>query len=416
MAGLRVLTSSISAEFKKEGPGELRVDTARRTHPVPDEGSALAKHVVEGAALITLLEAALLLVTGWRRVQASPHRKPAKFWWPIAIIIGLPFAIVVAPGAVMIALIMLVPTAIAIQICYNATKTRHAAKWPSTTARIVESKVRVEHRDDLGPGKKAVNVPAIKYEFALGGQSYEGSRISFVEDTLHRDVQEKLDQYPVGATVPVHYNPSDPKESVLEYKLPKPAPVIYGIAGLIFMAGVAATLAFTNLDTVMQKLRAVFPHGAEPQGVLFFALATALIVWIQGSAEKEARRAKSWPTTPGRVVSSRVESYRKRVGGGGQTGNLVRFYDAVIEYAYTVKEREYHSTQLSFGAKESTTAKGPADAKAARYPEGSEVPVHYEPENPANAVLEVKAALNWLVWTIAAVCVALTVYFSAIFR
>lgn len=416
LAGLRSLTSSISAEFEKEGPGELRVDTDRRTHAVLDERSALAKHVFEGAATVTFLLAALLLVTGWRRVQASPHRKPAIFWWQLALMLGLPIVFVVVGGAIMILFIMGIPTAIAAKLCYNAMKTRRSARWPSTMARIVESKVRVEHRDDLGAETKAVNVPSITYEFTLGGKAYRGSRISFVEDTLHRDAQEKLDRYPAGATVPVHYNPADPKEAVLEYKLPAPAPVIYAVAGAIFMAGVAATLAFVNLDAIMLKLRAVFPPGAEPHFAIFLGLSTLLLVWIQGSAEREARRAKSWPTTSGRIVSSRVGSYEKRVGGGGQTGKLYRFYSAVVEYAYTVKDRQYHSTQLSFGAQDSTTAKGPADAKAARYPEGSEVVVHYEPRNPGNAVLEVKAALNWLVWTIAAACLALTFYFSAVFR
>lgn len=180
------------------------------------------------------------------------------------------------------------------------------------------------------------------------------------------------------------------------------------------MAGVAASLAFVNLDAIMVKLRAVFPKGAQPHFAIFLGLSTLLIVWIQWSAEREANRAKRWPTTTGRIVSSRVESYEQRVGEA-QSGTPATFYRAVVEYGYTVKDREYHSTQLSFGPKEST-GKGPAEVKAARYPEGSEVVVHYEPVNPGNSVLDAKAALNWLVWTLAAACLALAVHFSALLR
>ena len=100
---------------------------------------------------------------------------------------------------------------------------------------------------------------------------------------------------------------------------------------------------------------------------------------------------------------------------GGRSGNTVRFYQAVVEYAFNVEGREYHSTRLSFGAVESTP-KGPAEDKAARYPEGSQVMVHYDPQNPPNAVLEPKVARNWLGWLIAVVFVALAVFFSGAFR
>ena len=103
----------------------------------------------------------------------------------------------------------------------------------------------------------------------------------------------------------------------------------------------------------------------------------------------------------------------ERVGGRG--GNRVRFYQAVVEYAYTVRDREYHSTNLSFGAK-TAGAQGTAEATAARYPAGADVVVHYDPRSPSNAVVELVVAMNRAGWLLAVVFLGLAVYFSGAFH
>jgi len=404
LAKMHELGSLIAIEFNQEGSGQLTVWERRRARPFLDDHAIFVRQVMVDGALTAGLFGVLLLFLAWRHYRSSPDRPPAKFWWPIAAVLGLPL---LGPFG----LIMLVPTAIAARICYLVIRTRHAAKWPSTMARITKSEVRIDH-SHLEDVTTVVNAPVVEYEFKVGGKIYNGSRVNAV-DNNNRDVQAKLDRYPAGATVPVYYKPDDPSEAVLEHNLPMPAPAMYSIAGGIFMAGVAAAGAFANVAPIMEKLRGIFPQGAEPQFVFFFGLGTLLLAYIQISNQREARLAAGWPTTPGRIVSSKVESFMQRVGG--RSGNTVRFYQAVVEYAFNVEGREYHSTRLSFGAVESTP-KGPAEDKAARYPEGSQVMVHYDPQNPPNAVLEPKVARNWLAWLIAVVFVALAVFFSGAFR
>src|SRR5260370_29177267 len=136
-----------------------------------------------------------------------------------------------------------------------------------------------------------------------------------------------------------------------------------------------------------------------------------LILW---ASRRQAAEASGWPQIAGRIVSSTVEHYRQRVGGA-RTGNLVTFYEAVVEYSYVVNGHDYHSTQLSFGAK-SAGSQALAEAKAARYPVNSQAMVHYDPMNPANAVLDLKVALGATSLVMALVFFGLAVFFSGVLR
>jgi hypothetical protein len=414
VAGLQQLTGAMTAIFEKEGPGQLNVSLYRRGRPVLDEHTASVKHVFQGAAIALGLLGFFLILPAWRRRQPESHGIPASFWLLVAGMLAVALAPWLLDASLLAVVIMLVPTAIAARLCYGVMKTQRAARWPSTVGRITRSRLSVAHRQRSEEGTEAVNVPSIEYEFTLGPRRYTASKISAIDKAGRElNAQATLDRYPVGATVQVHYNPDNPSEAVLEHDLPLPAATMYAIAAAIFLAGVAAVFAFANVDPIMGKLREVFPPGAEPQFTLFFALGALLLMFIQWSSYREARRAVSWPVTPGRVVASRVESYTTSVGG--RSGNRVTLFQPVVEYAYIVKDREFHSTQLRFGAREST-GRDLAEARAARYPAGSEVPVHYDPQNPSNAVLDVKVAFGALGWALAVLFIGLAVYFSAVLR
>ena len=132
------------------------------------------------------------------------------------------------------------------------------------------------------------------------------------------------------------------------------------------------------------------------------------------SARRQAAEASGWPVTGGHVVASTVEHYRTRVGGA-RSGTLATFYEPVIEYSYRVDGREYHSTQISFGGKLAGSEEL-ARAKAARYPSGTDVSVHYDPKNPSNAVLDLKVAYAGPFLVITLVFFGLAIFFSGLFR
>jgi hypothetical protein len=101
---------------------------------------------------------------------------------------------------------------------------------------------------------------------------------------------------------------------------------------------------------------------------------------------KRAKEAEAWPTALGVVIASGMQEQRSYDSESGTSIN----YKPVVTYTYTIMGQTFTGEQLSFGNMNydrSTAAK-----KIAPYPQGSQVMVHYDPDNPLNAVLETKAA------------------------
>ncbi len=100
---------------------------------------------------------------------------------------------------------------------------------------------------------------------------------------------------------------------------------------------------------------------------------------------KEARLAReslTWPTAPGRILSSTVADVRIPRGKGSTPG-----HEARIRYEYTVDGERYENDFIHFGyAKHSGLA--PANSLVQRYPVEKQVRIAYDPGKPAFSVLE----------------------------
>ena len=90
---------------------------------------------------------------------------------------------------------------------------------------------------------------------------------------------------------------------------------------------------------------------------------------------KQARASVEWPTVPGRIVKSEVDSH---TDDEGQTS-----YSSDIEYVYTVEGIEYQSDVVVLGGHEYNVHR-----TVGRYPVGLAVEVSYDPGKPRRAVLE----------------------------
>ena len=90
---------------------------------------------------------------------------------------------------------------------------------------------------------------------------------------------------------------------------------------------------------------------------------------------KQARASVEWPTVPGRIVTSEVDSH---TDDEGQTS-----YSSDIEYVYTVEGIEYQSDVVVLGGHEYDVHR-----TVGRYPVGLAVEVSYDPGKPRRAVLE----------------------------
>ena len=407
------MSEAMQKAFTREGEGELLANVRRRATPVADGTTdAVGQALRTGAALFAIL-GVVLIALGVMRLQAGADRLPAPIWWGIGFGIAIPVATTLLPGAVVMALFfMAIPGFIAGLILWKVNELRHAATWPSTRAKITRSEMRAEHHRHAGEVTQVRNLPHVEYEFALGGRVIKGTRIGVGE--IPDDPQATLDHYRVGTTVPVYYDPKNPENALLERDAPLPIVGLYAIAAGVFLAGLAVLALFWNISGIFDGLAGYFPEKAFLPGVAFFTLGGVMVLALLWASRREAAQASAWPQIAGRIVSSTVEHYRQRVGGA-RTGTLTTFYEAVVEYAYSVNGRDYHGTRLSFGAR-TAGSQTFAEAQAARYPEGSQVMVHYDLKNPSNAVLDIKIAYGVTFIVVALVFFGLAVFFSGAFR
>jgi hypothetical protein len=119
-------------------------------------------------------------------------------------------------------------------------------------------------------------------------------------------------------------------------------------------------------------------------GILLVGLAwMALFGFIHFRAVAKAKASETWPTTPGKVLSSQVieEESRDREGGSST------WYNPVVTYSYSAGGETLKSSRIRFANMRESSRKK-AEAIAGRYPEGSMPVVRYNPENSSEAVLE----------------------------
>lgn len=87
--------------------------------------------------------------------------------------------------------------------------------WQSTTGTVVMSSVQSKHT-----GKSYSHYPVVVYLYQVNGQQYQSQRIKAGEQFLNVRVagqaEATVQKYPIGSTVTVYYNPSNPTEAVLE--------------------------------------------------------------------------------------------------------------------------------------------------------------------------------------------------------
>jgi hypothetical protein len=109
-------------------------------------------------------------------------------------------------------------------------------------------------------------------------------------------------------------------------------------------------------------------------GTAFLCAGVAILVWDIGKL-RQVGASLDWPTAEGTVVSSGIDKRERET-------------KPHVVYTYAVGGIEYTSTQISFDLFDKPGGEGRVETIVARYPEGKQVAVHFDPGSPATAVLE----------------------------
>ena len=278
---------------------------------------------------------------------------------------------------------------------------RQAASWATAVGRIVTADTQTQHHKFAGEATTVRSLPALEYEFTVGGRKVRGNRISIGEDSGGANTEATLRRYTVGAAVTVHYDPANPKNCVLERGVPRGVGKGLAIlAGLVVVLAGAAYWLATSAPGLVERH---YPKANAPVVVIAASLGVLVLLFFIASW-RMSRRAADWPLARGTVIRSATERIQKRESGGTRV-----HHTPVVEYGYRVNDVDYVSRQIKLGMALSGS-EAYAAGVAARYPEGSAIDVHYDPANPSNAALENPTGMHWLLFAVSAALFALAAH------
>jgi Protein of unknown function (DUF3592) len=133
-------------------------------------------------------------------------------------------------------------------------------------------------------------------------------------------------------------------------------------------------------------------------GVPLFAFAlpgAAILVAILGvvsfvRTRLLANASKRWPSVSGTITTSSVVEEQIEDDGDKDRSVLRKIYRYQVDlrYAYRVDQRDHVGISVGLGWTPVYGLREQAETAASRYRPGDNVPVYYDPDHPATAVLE----------------------------
>jgi len=116
-----------------------------------------------------------------------------------------------------------------------------------------------------------------------------------------------------------------------------------------------------------------------------------------------AKASVNWPKVEGTITESDMKT-RQEMKNNEQRD----MYEALIEFAYKVGEKEYKSRNVEFGGGGESSSRSSIKEVVDRYPMGKKVDVFYNPEKPDEAVLVPGVSLTSYTPVGAGVLIAIT--------
>ena len=285
------------------------------------------------------------------------------------------------------------PGLIAFAAIYKYFETRRASVWPSVPGRVVVFMSEKRNVDSVGADATETevrNFARVVYEYKIATRTYRCDRVSIGENLGNFEVAETLAKYPLGKEVTVYYNPNNRAEAVLERELPsflwKGVVIIVLVLAGVILGAIFGLKALSRFLETIHTANAPFVTAC-----IGFVTLWALMVF---GMQRAAARARQWPTAPGRVETSDVQSYqvRSRSTGESSASWKAKSWPNIV-YGYDVAGVHYRGDKISyFGS--GSNSEDIARKVTKRFPVGTQLTVHYNPDNPAESAIDPRAPLG----------------------
>lgn len=127
-----------------------------------------------------------------------------------------------------------------------------------------------------------------------------------------------------------------------------------------------------------------------------------------------ASRMRRWPAVPGTILASTIASRESTLEAeeDGPPPRPITLYRAEVQYRYEVGGRSFTGSRIALDDVE-VSSKSHAENLAQRYASGTAVTVHYNPEDPSQAVLE--PGIHMVSWVLPAIGVAFLIVAGGFF-
>ncbi len=266
-----------------------------------------------------------------------------------------------------------------------------AANWPAVEGVIIASAVdapAAHLSDDLNDAAAVV-----RYRYRAGGREFEGDRTRIGGEPLTtRMLATRLAaRYPVGAIIDVHVDPANPENAVLD---PADTGTLTAQTFLTVTFGIIAAvlIAHAIAGRVLTSSNGVPLFAFLLPALAFVAAIAAFLSFLR--MRRLASASMSWPAVPGVIKSSAViEEWieDRRDDDKQQIRRKIPRYQVDLRYAYRVAQRDFVGINPNFGWSGIYGLREVAEKAAGQYRAGQAVTVYYDPQRPANSVLEPSA-------------------------
>ena len=265
----------------------------------------------------------------------------------------------------------------------------------SRTWSMVEGKIAIS-KADVTPTHPSFHDAAdtgavIRYHYRVGTKDYEGDAAQIGGKSRAMGIVAKalLKKFPEGRPVDVYYDPADPSHSALEPQGKGSAtPLVVFLVVFTAISGVLTAHAIAGKMLMMDNGLPYF--ALLLPGAALLVAAGAVVAYVMQL--REGRASKSWPTTDGKIVSSKVVEEKEEVesedSNGRKEWTTEITYRPEIRFAYRVGDNSYATDTWKPGATVGYGTPKRAEAAVARYTPGQSVTVHYDPAHPDTAVIE----------------------------